>query len=173
MLITSSVMFLNRRTVMVRVSQTLCAEYLGVKTCNTPAVIAVVGPLSTVDVLIFLGFGYTVYPGSFGGGSFLMSVSWSITIYGWLSWMTVNRRFLFDWKLLMFQEMTVMFPGWWLVSGFQQYCVEFSVLVYLCCWRGHSFVFMFCSFGWLWGFLTEVMSLSKVFGLEGLIFWRL
>ena len=25
--------------------------------------------------------------------------------------MVVNRRFLFDWKVLMFQGMTVMFPG--------------------------------------------------------------
>ena len=58
-------MFLNPYTVMVRVSKSLFAVYLGVGTCGTSALTAAVSPLSTIGEFIILGLLYTMYPGSF------------------------------------------------------------------------------------------------------------
>lgn len=74
-LIKSSVVFLNPCTVIVSDSQSLFVVYLGIGTCGTSALTAVMSPLSTVEELICLALRYRMYPGSFGGGAFLVSVS--------------------------------------------------------------------------------------------------
>jgi len=54
-LIKSSVVLLNPYTVMVSVSQSLFSVYLGMVTCGTSDLIAVMSPLPTVGELISLG----------------------------------------------------------------------------------------------------------------------
>ena len=71
----SNVVFLNACTVMVSVSQSLFAVHLGMGTCGTSVLTAVMSPLSNVGELISLGLWYTMYPESFGGGAFLVNVS--------------------------------------------------------------------------------------------------
>ena len=56
--------------------------YLGMGTCGTSALTAVMSPLSTVGELDNLALWYAMYAGSFGGGAFLVSVSWSMMVYG-------------------------------------------------------------------------------------------
>jgi len=51
----SNVVFLNACTVMVSVSQSLFAVYLGMGTCGTSVLTAVMSPLSNVGELISLG----------------------------------------------------------------------------------------------------------------------
>ena len=72
-LIKSNVVLLNPCTVVISVSQSLFALYLGMRRCGTSALSAVMSPLSTVGELINLGLWYTMYPRSFGGGAFLVS----------------------------------------------------------------------------------------------------
>jgi len=81
-LIKSSVVFLNPYTVMFSDSLSLFAVYLRMETCGTSALTAVMSPLSTVEELVNLVLWYTMYPGSFGGGAFLVNVSWSMKIFG-------------------------------------------------------------------------------------------
>ena len=71
-LITSSVVFLNLCTLMVKVSQSLFVVYLGVGAWGKPALTAVMSPLSTVDEFIIVGLRYTMSPERFGGGTFLV-----------------------------------------------------------------------------------------------------
>ena len=66
-LIKSSVVFLNPCTVMVSDSQSLFAVYLGMGTCGTSALTALMSPLSTVGELISLALWYIMHSGSFGG----------------------------------------------------------------------------------------------------------
>ena len=75
MLITSNAVLLNTCTVTVSVSLSLFAVYLGMGTCGTSALTTVLSHQSTVGELIILGLWCTLYPGSLGGGRFLVSVS--------------------------------------------------------------------------------------------------
>jgi len=67
-LITRRVVYLNHYTVMVSICQSLFAVYLGIGTYSTSVQTA-------VRELTILGLWYTMYPGSFGGGTFLVSIS--------------------------------------------------------------------------------------------------
>ena len=81
-MIKSNVVFLNHCTVLVSDSQSIFAVYLGMGTCVTSVLTAVMSSLSTVGELVNLALWYTMYPGSFGGGAFLVNVSWSMKIFG-------------------------------------------------------------------------------------------
>ena len=153
-LITSIVVFLDPYNVMVRVLQCVFDLYLEVGNLVPQLWPAATSPLLTQGGFIILNHGswYPKYPGGVGGGMFLMSVSWIMMISGWLSWIVVNRRLLFDWKPLMFQEMAVMFPG--LMNGFGVSTVsELTSRLWSICVVGEGFLSSVVFVVWftLWG----------------------